>query len=93
MVVEFIETLTTGQEGAQVLAEIDISEESGLAGRTIHDVLHACRTIVVLGLQRATGQMQVGPQADTTLGAGDKIIVMGEEEELETIRPASRSAR
>ena len=93
MVVEFIETLTTGQEGAQVLAEIEISEESGLAGRTIHDVLHACRTIVVLGLQRATGQMQVGPQADTTLEVGDKIIVMGEEEELETIRPASRSAR
>ncbi len=93
MVVEFIETLTTGQEGAQVLAEIEISEESGLAGRTIHDVLHACRTIVVLGLQRATGQMQVGPQADTTLAAGDKVIVMGEEAELETIRPASRNAR
>ena len=41
MVVEFIDTLASRQDGAPVLAEIDVSDVSGLAGRTIHDVLRS----------------------------------------------------
>ena len=88
VVVEFIDTLATRGEGAPILAEIEVADGSGLAGRTIHDVLHACRSVVVLGLQRPTGELKVGPASDTVLEAGDRVIVMGEEEELETIRPA-----
>jgi len=92
MVIEFIDTLATRQEGGPVLAEIEVSEGSGLAGQTIHDLLHWTRSIVVLGLQNATGQLQVGPPNTTALGAGDKLIVMGEEEELERIRPGRGEA-
>jgi voltage-gated potassium channel len=89
MVVEFIDTLATRQEGGLVLAEIDVSEGSGLAGQTIHDLLQWTRGIVVLGLQRADGTLLVDPDDSTSLATGDKIIVMGEEEELERIRPGS----
>jgi voltage-gated potassium channel len=92
MVVEFIDTLATRQEGAQILAEIDASRESGLPGQTIHDVLHRSRTIVVLGLLKTTGQLLVGPASSTVLETGDKVIVMGEEEELEHIRPVRGQA-
>ncbi len=91
MVVDFIDTLATGRHGEQILAEIEVSQESGLAGRTIHDVLHACRSVVVLGLQKATGELHVGPKATTSLEANDRLIVMGEEAELETIRPAGNA--
>lgn len=87
VVVEFIDTLATGQKGDRVLAEIEVSDGSGLAGQTIHDILHACRTVVVLGVQRAQGELDVGPTGSTVVHPGDRVIVMGQEEELERIRP------
>jgi voltage-gated potassium channel len=87
MVVEFIDTLAMRQAGGPILAEVEVSEDSGLVGQTIHDVLHQSETIVVMGLQKANGDLQVGPARETALEAGDKVIVMGEEEELEHIRP------
>jgi len=92
MVIEFIDTLAARQEGGPVLAEIEISEGSGLAGGTIHDILHWTRTITVLGLQKASGPLQVGPANTTLVEAGDKLIVMGEEDELERIRPVRGQA-
>lgn len=86
MVHEFIDSLPT-EKGGPILAEIEISEGSGLAGQTIHDLLHWTRSIVVMGLQNAAGELLVGPAPATALSAGDKLIVRGEEEELERIRP------
>jgi voltage-gated potassium channel len=89
LVVDFIETLATARQGEQILAEIEISSESGLAGQSIHDVLHACQSVVVLGLQNPTGEIQVGPRNTLQLEEGDRLIVLGDEAELESIRPAA----
>ena len=90
MVVEFIDSLATGQGVAEVLAEIDVSEASGLAGQTIHDILHSATSIVVLGVQKASGELQVGAPMETRLDEGDRVIVMGREEELASIQPDGR---
>ncbi len=87
LVVEFLDTLATGRHEEQILAEIEISEESGLGGRTIEDVMQPCRRAVVLGVQGASGSIQVGPLGDTRLEVGDRLIVLGDEAELESIRP------
>ena len=87
IVVEFIDTLATRKDGAPVLAEMEVTEESGLRGRTIHDVLHTLRSVVVLGLQHPNGELKVGPASDTVLEVGDRVIVMGQEADLEAIRP------
>jgi voltage-gated potassium channel len=87
MVIEFIDTLAPRQDGVPVLAEIDVSDVSGLAGRTINDVLNSAASVIVLGLQSATGELQVGPPSESVLRVGDRVIVMGKEEELEAIRP------
>jgi len=92
LVVEFIDVLARGRQEEQILAEIEISDESGLGGRTIEDVMQPCRAAVVLGVQRATGAIQVGPRGDTSLEVGDRLIVLGEEAELEAIRPARNQA-
>jgi len=92
LVVEFIDTLVRGGQKEQILAEIDISQESGLGGRTIQDVMQSSRRAVVLGVQRATGTIQVGPRGDTSLEVGDRLIILGEEAELEAIRPAKNRA-
>ncbi len=87
LMVEFIDTLATGRHEEQILAEIEISADSGLGGRTIEDVMESCRGAVVLGVQRATGAIQVGPRGNTALEVGDRLIVLGDETELEAIRP------
>jgi voltage-gated potassium channel len=89
MVVEFIDTLASRRDGAPVLAEFDVSEASGLAGRTIHEVLHEFPSVVVLGLENASGELQVGPPVDTVLRMGDRVILVGQEKELESIGPVS----
>jgi voltage-gated potassium channel len=91
MVHEFIDSVPT-QGGGPVLAEIEISEGSGLAGQTIHDLLHWTRSIAVLALQNTAGDLLVGPPPTAALSTGDKLIVRGEEEELERIRPARGAA-
>jgi uncharacterized protein with PhoU and TrkA domain len=85
-VVELIDTLATGREGERILAEIDASPDSGLAGQTIEQVLTGSKTIVVLGIRRADGQVIVGPPASEQLRAGDRVIVVGDDAELDTIQ-------
>jgi voltage-gated potassium channel len=87
IVVEFIDTLATRRDGAPVLAEMEVTNEAGLPGRTIHDVLHTLRSVIVLGLQRPNGELIVGPESDTVLEIGDRVIVMGQEADLQAIRP------
>ncbi len=87
LMVEFIDALASGRHEEQILAEIEISEESGLGSRTIEDVMQACRGAAVLAVQRATGAIQVGPSGNSQLAVGDRLIVLGDEAELEAIRP------
>ena len=86
ILVGFSDTLVE-QEGGGVLAEIGITEEDGLAGGTIEEVLKACPTITVLAVRHTGGELTVGPPTQTRLAVGDKLILVGEEEELESIRP------
>ena len=87
LMVEFIDALASGRHEEQILAEIEISAESGLGSRTIEDVMQPCRGAVVLAVQRATGAIQVGPGGSSQLAVGDRLIVLGDEAELEAIRP------
>jgi voltage-gated potassium channel len=85
-VVELIDTLATGREGERILAEIDVSPDSGLAGQTIEQVLAGSKTIVVLGVRRADGQVVVGPPMSEQLLPGDRVIVVGDDAELDAIQ-------
>jgi voltage-gated potassium channel len=93
VVVEFIDTLATGESDEAVLAEIEVSEESGFVGQTIQEILHDSRTIVVLGVHKRGGAVKVGPPLSTLAERGDRIIVMGREGELDAVHPEGRPAR
>lgn len=85
-VVELIDTLATGREGERILAEIDVSPDSGLAGQTIDQVLAGSKTIVVLAVRRANGEVVVGPPLSEQLQTGDRVIVIGDDAELDAIQ-------
>ena len=63
-----------------------VSPDSGLAGRTIEQVLSGNRTIVVLGIRRSGGQVMVAPPPLEELCSGDRVIVVGDPSELDAIQ-------
>ena len=87
LMVDFIDTLAAGHHGEQILAELEASKESGLAGMTIEGCFQACPGATVLALQKASGAIHVGPRGATILELGDRLIVLGDEAELECLRP------
>jgi voltage-gated potassium channel len=80
-VVDFMDTLAVGRSTGQILAEVEVTDRSGLAGRTIHDIFHASH-VTILGVQRVDGELLVGPRDDTVVGAGDRVMVVGPESEV-----------
>jgi len=92
MMVEFIDTLAI-QTGGPILAELDVAAGSELAGTTVHDVLHECKTITVLGLRRQDQEVIVGPPSDTRLEAGDRLILMGDKDELDRLQLGRTAGR
>jgi voltage-gated potassium channel len=92
LVLDFIDTLAAGRHGEQILAEIEVTEESGLAGLTIDGCFISCPGATVLALQKSTGPIQVGPRPTTVLEVGDRLMVLGDEEDLEALRPTPTTA-
>jgi len=92
LVLDFIDTLAAGRHGEQILAEIAVTDESGLAGLTIEGCFINCPGATVLALQKATGPIQVGPRPGTVLQVGDRLMVLGDEEDLESLRPTPEAA-
>jgi len=97
LVLDFIDTLATGRHGEQILAELEVTEESNLAGHTIGECFRTCPSATILGLQKPTGAIQFGPRPTTVLELGDRLMVLGDEAELEAIRgpapPAERAEK
>jgi voltage-gated potassium channel len=91
LVLDFIDTLAAGRHGEQILAEIAVTEESGLAGLTIDGCFISCPGATVLALQKPTGPIQVGPRPTTVLEVGDRLMVLGDEEDLQALRPTPKA--
>jgi voltage-gated potassium channel len=93
LMVDFIDTLAAGRHGEQILAELEATQESGLAGMTIEGCFQACPGATVLALQKASGAIQVGPRGTTILDLGDRLIVLGDEADLECLSPTPSAER
>jgi voltage-gated potassium channel len=83
-ILDFIDTLASGRPGDRILAEIEITEGSGLFGVYVRHVLESAR-VTVLGLQRANGELVVGPGPDVRLEMGDRLMLVGPEAEVSAI--------
>ena len=91
ILVGLVDTTLAAKDAGGVLAEIEISREGALAGRSIAEVLRTSPTTVVLAVQGSDGDLAVGPGPETQLAVGDTLILIGREEELESIRPVKNS--
>ncbi len=94
LTVDFIDTLAASRQGEEMLAEVEITDQSVLVGRSVADIFQICRNATVLGIQKPSGAMIVGPRGTAVLELGDRLMVMGREEDVATLsRPAPSPPR
>ena len=92
-VVSFLDSATLGADIDLRLEEAQIPEGSHLSGRSLADARIAQRTgLIVLALKskRHAGRQVFNPGPDTRLSAGDVMIVLGHEEQVQQLREYAR---
>jgi len=96
LMVDFVDTLSRGRHGEHILVELEVAEDSCLASGPVREVRDLCPSATILGIQKDDGQLIVTPRPDEVLAIGDRLMVYGEEEELERLNrrvPAPEEAR
>jgi voltage-gated potassium channel len=83
-VVDFV-ALATSSENL-LMEEVTIADRSSLANQTILQAnLRQRYGVIVIGIQRADRQMEFNPEPETTIGAGDKLVVLGRPNSLKQL--------
>ncbi len=80
-IVDFIDTLAVGRNSDQMLAEIEVNGDSSLLGAAIGHLRESWH-VTILGVQRAGGELIVGPREDVRLELGDRVMVVGHEADV-----------
>jgi voltage-gated potassium channel len=96
LMVDFVDTLSRGRHGEQILVELEVAEDSCLAAVPVREVRDLCPSATILGIQKEDGRLIVTPPPDQVLAVGDQLMVFGEEEELERLNrrlPTTEEAR
>lgn len=84
-VVEFVE-LTRPRVGEEVdLEEVRIAQGSASIGLTVGALEQRAPRLRVVGLKRADARMQLVPDEDFAIAAGDLLVVIGERTSVEQI--------
>ena len=70
---------------------VDINEESDLINKTYREANIPHRTnLVVIGCYSSTSELQVNPTADNLIQLGDKLLVFGNEEQIENLKKIAK---
>lgn len=77
--IDFMDALAVGRATEQMLAEIAVTEASGLFGLYVRHLVEMSDQVKILGVQRANGELIVGPGEDVRLELGDRLMVVGPE--------------
>lgn len=90
-VVDFVQ-LATGSENLDLMMEqILIGTDSSIAGQSLVDAsLRQRFGVVVVGIQRTDGHMEFNPAPDQRMQSGDRLVVLGRQENLKELEAAAR---
>ncbi|MCF8242421.1 MAG: potassium channel protein [Melioribacteraceae bacterium] len=82
-VIDFIDGVARSTDVDISLEEITVHASSPLVGKTLADSpVRKELNIIIVAISRETGKFMYNPKSDTKFQAGDKLIAIGEENEL-----------
>ena len=84
-VVDFLTLVLPGGNEETSLEEVKVPPHSPLIGMTITAIERANARLRVVGLKRGTNPISIIPDDQTTIAAGDLIVVLGARESLERL--------
>lgn len=87
LVIDFVDHLSAHEpHDKNILAEVLVSEEgAALAGRRLADVFGELEGVRVLGVHGTDGAFQLAPAGQTKLSPGDRLMLYGDESEIERL--------
>ena len=89
-VVDFVQLATSSDNLELNMEQVRIAEGAALAGRTIVDAnLRQRYGIIVVGIQRADGQMEFNPAPELVMHPGDHLVVLGRADNLRELEQAA----
>ena len=89
-VVDFVQIATSSENLELNMEQVRIHEGASLAGRSLADAnLRQRFGVVVVGIQRADGRMEFNPPPETTMRAGDHLVVLGHLDKLRELENAA----
>jgi voltage-gated potassium channel len=85
-VVQFLD-FTTKDIGMDIAIEqVRVSEQSEMVSRSIQEMqIGRDVGVIVMAIRKGDGRMMFNPTADTTVAGGDYLIVMGRQENLDSL--------
>jgi voltage-gated potassium channel len=89
-VVDFVQLATSSENLDLNLEQVHIDRGSALAGRTLVDAEVRQRFgVIVVGIRRASGQMDFNPPPETRMDADDDLVVLGPADSLKDLEAAA----
>ncbi len=85
-VMDFIDVVARQKTSSIHLEEIELLENSKLVGKKLSETnIRRDLNIIVVGITRKDGNLIYNPKSDTVFELGDKLIVIGDYDNLETL--------
>lgn len=81
-VVDFLEILATNNNSELAVVEVEVKEDSELAGKQLSHIYGNKLGATVLALNSADGLSKVNPSGHEVVYAGDALIVLGNKDQL-----------
>lgn len=81
---EFLDLVSQYDHNDIELGDIQVSEKSSFAGKTIHDSgIRASTGVLILAIRRVNGEKITNPSSESAIQAGDELIVIGTSDQVD----------
>ena len=91
VVSDFLEDVLPGPGKDRYLEGIEVAEKSIVSGKTITDAQKYSRGAVILAIRKRGRRIFPKPSEDTIIGEGDRLIILGTEQQLSRMEHIAES--
>ena len=91
VVSDFLEDALPGPGNDRYLEAIEVAEKSIVSGKTITEAQKYSRGAVILAIRKRGSRIFPKPSEDTIIGEGDRLIILGTEQQLSRMEHIAES--